>query len=60
MIFLTYIRSWSAYHTAKEKGVELLGENVVEKFKVAWGDDGQKVAMFPIYLGIGRVGNAPM
>ncbi|RDY08726.1 putative methyltransferase [Mucuna pruriens] len=55
---LTYIKSWSAYQTAKEKGVELLGEDIVQKFKVAWGEDGQKVAKFPIYLRIGRVGDA--
>ncbi|WVZ06697.1 hypothetical protein V8G54_020043 [Vigna mungo] len=56
--FLTYIKSWSAYQTAKEKGVELLAENVVQKFKLAWGEDGKRVARFPIYLRIGKVGNA--
>ncbi|KAJ1404190.1 S-adenosyl-L-methionine-dependent methyltransferase [Sesbania bispinosa] len=55
---LTFIRTWSAYQTAKEKGLELLGEDVVEKFKLAWGEDGQKVAKFPIYMRIGRVGDA--
>ncbi|XP_014489733.1 putative methyltransferase DDB_G0268948 [Vigna radiata var. radiata] len=56
--FLTYIKSWSAYQTAKEKGVELLAENVVQKFKLAWGEDGKKVTRFPIYLRMGKVGNA--
>ncbi|XP_047181967.1 putative methyltransferase DDB_G0268948 [Vigna umbellata] len=56
--FLTYIKSWSAYQTAKEKGVELLPENVVQKFKLAWGEDGKKVARFPIYLRMGKVGDA--
>ncbi|KAL2320679.1 hypothetical protein Fmac_029648 [Flemingia macrophylla] len=56
--FLTYIKSWSAYQTAKEKGVELLGEDVIQKFKLAWGEDGQKVAKFPIYLRIGRAWDA--
>lgn len=56
--YLSYIRSGSAYQTAKENGVELLGEDVVEKFKHAWGEDGQKVAKFPVYLRIGRVGDA--
>ncbi|XP_065857022.1 uncharacterized protein [Euphorbia lathyris] len=57
--FLRYLRSWSAYQTAKEKGVELLGEHVVDKFKVAWNQDGQfkKVVTFPVYLKIGKVGN---
>ncbi|KAK7336473.1 hypothetical protein VNO77_17015 [Canavalia gladiata] len=56
--FLTYIKSWSSYQTAKDKGVELLGEDVVQKFKLAWGQDGPKVAKIPIYLRIGRVGDA--
>ncbi|KAK7286697.1 hypothetical protein RJT34_21882 [Clitoria ternatea] len=56
--FFTYIRSWSAYQTAKEKGVELLADDVVEKFKVVWGEDGKKVVKFPIYLRIGRAGEA--
>ncbi|CAJ1913848.1 unnamed protein product [Sphenostylis stenocarpa] len=55
--FLTYLKSWSSYQTAKEKGVELLSEDAVEKFKLAWGEDGKKVAKFPIYLRIGRVGD---
>ncbi|KAE9599770.1 putative S-adenosyl-L-methionine-dependent methyltransferase [Lupinus albus] len=55
--YLGYIRSWSAYQTAKDKGVELLGEDIVEKFKVAWGENEPKVAKFPLYLRIGRVGD---
>lgn len=56
--FLTYIKSWSAYQTAKGKGVELLGEGVVQRFKLAWGEDDKKIAKFPVYLRIGRVRNA--
>ena len=56
--FLTYIRSWSAYQTAKQKGVELLGEDVVKKLKLAWGEDAKKIVKFPVYLRIGKVGNA--
>ncbi|KAG5555838.1 hypothetical protein RHGRI_006478 [Rhododendron griersonianum] len=58
--FLTYIRSWSAYQTAKDKGVELLSEDAVESFKRAWGEDGvdQKVVKAPVYLRIGKVGNS--
>ncbi|KAF2289298.1 hypothetical protein GH714_034286 [Hevea brasiliensis] len=57
--YFTYLRSWSAYQTAKEKGVDLLRDDVVEKFKNAWNEDGQdrKVVKFPIYLKIGKVGN---
>ncbi|XP_061367583.1 uncharacterized protein LOC133310636 [Gastrolobium bilobum] len=56
--FLAYIKSWSAYHVAKEKGVELLGEDVVEKLKLSWGEDGKRVAKCQVYLRIGRVGDA--
>lgn len=56
--FFMYLRSWSAYQTAKEKGIDLLGEDVVEGFKRAWSEDGndQKVVTFPVYLRIGKVG----
>ncbi|KAL2317459.1 hypothetical protein Fmac_031335 [Flemingia macrophylla] len=56
--FLTYIKSWSAYQTAKAKGVELLGEDMLQKFKLAWGEDGQIVAKLSIYLRIGSAENA--
>lgn len=58
--FLTYQRSSSAYQTAIEKGVELLRDDVVEGFKSAWIEDGSllKVARFPVYLRIGKVGDA--
>uniref|UniRef100_A0A5B7B291 Putative embryo-abundant family protein n=1 Tax=Davidia involucrata TaxID=16924 RepID=A0A5B7B291_DAVIN len=57
--FFTYIRSWSAYQTAREKGVELLRDDVIEDFKRAWSVDGndQKIVKFPVHLRIGKVGN---
>lgn len=57
--YFTYLKSWSAYQTAKEKGVDLLRDDVVEKFKNAWNEDGhdKKVVKFPVYLKIGKVGN---
>ncbi|KAA8518022.1 hypothetical protein F0562_015497 [Nyssa sinensis] len=57
--FFTYIRSWSAYHTAQEKGVELLRDDVIGDFKRAWSEDGngQKVVKFPVHLRIGKVGD---
>ncbi|XP_008240724.1 PREDICTED: putative methyltransferase DDB_G0268948 [Prunus mume] len=57
--FFTYIRSWSAYQTAKEKGVELLSDDVIAAFREAWNDggDGNKAVKFPVNLRIGRVGN---
>lgn len=54
--FIMYLKSWSAYNTAKEKGVELLTNEVLDKFKNAW-DCGEKLVRFPIYLRIGKVGN---
>ncbi|XP_073150874.1 uncharacterized protein [Henckelia pumila] len=58
--YFTYLRSWSAYQTAKEKGVELLRDEVVEDFKRTWNEDGkmEKVVTFPVYLRIGKVGSS--
>ncbi|XP_068661061.1 uncharacterized protein [Aristolochia californica] len=55
--FLTYVRSWSAYQTAKEKGMELLKEEVIQDFQRAWGGDGSalKLVKFPVHLRIGRI-----
>ncbi|XP_002531495.2 putative methyltransferase DDB_G0268948 [Ricinus communis] len=57
--YFTYLRSWSAYQTAKERGVDLLKDEVTKEFKNAWNKDGEdkKVVKFPIYLRIGKVGN---
>ncbi|KAJ4780411.1 S-adenosyl-L-methionine-dependent methyltransferases superfamily protein [Rhynchospora pubera] len=56
--FLTYIRSWSSYQTAKKKGVEMLSDETVADFMKAWGSDGEEVktVKFPIFLKIGKVG----
>ncbi|GLT28050.1 hypothetical protein SLA2020_030070 [Shorea laevis] len=56
--YITYLKSWSAYPRAKEKGIELLGADVMEDFRRGWNvdGDGQKLARFPIYLRIGKVG----
>ncbi|CAN8284716.1 unnamed protein product [Cochlearia groenlandica] len=56
--FMTYLRSSSAYQTAKEKGVELLNAEMEEEFVDSWKKDGKekKIVMFPIYLLIGKVG----
>ncbi|XP_077241659.1 uncharacterized protein LOC143882120 [Tasmannia lanceolata] len=58
-VYLTYIRSWSAYQLALEKGVELLSEEVIEDFRRAWGEDGSspKLVRFPVHLRIGKVVN---
>ncbi|TXG70166.1 hypothetical protein EZV62_005101 [Acer yangbiense] len=39
--YFTYLRSWSAYQTAKDKGVELLTDDVIDNFKRTWNEDGQ-------------------
>ncbi|XP_021908562.1 putative methyltransferase DDB_G0268948, partial [Carica papaya] len=54
--FFTYLRSWSAYQTAKDVGVELLTDGVIEEFKRGSGR-GKKLVRFPVYLRIGKVGN---
>lgn len=55
--YFTYIKSWSAYQTAKDNGVELLDEDTVRAFADAWGDDrGEvKTVRYPIFLRIGKV-----
>lgn len=55
--FLTYVRSWSAYQTALEKGVDLLDEAAEAEFRRAWGVDAAaaRLVRFPVYLRIGRV-----
>ncbi|CAI9099710.1 OLC1v1036570C1 [Oldenlandia corymbosa var. corymbosa] len=53
-----YIRSWSSYQTAKQKGVELLNNDVVKEFSAAWNEDGEseKAVTSPVHLKIGKVG----
>ncbi|KAH7667388.1 S-adenosyl-L-methionine-dependent methyltransferase protein [Dioscorea alata] len=55
--YMTYIRSWSAYQTAKGKGVELLTEEVVDELVKAWGGhwEGVKAVKYPIFLRIGKI-----
>ncbi|KAK4757364.1 hypothetical protein SAY87_018665 [Trapa incisa] len=56
--FFTYMRSSSAYQTAKERGVELLDGEMAGRFERAWNErgEGPKTVKFPVYLRIGRVG----
>ncbi|WOH12487.1 hypothetical protein DCAR_0831991 [Daucus carota subsp. sativus] len=50
-------QSWSSYQTAKDKGVELLNDRVIEEFARAWNEDGtqSKTVVFPVHLRIGKV-----
>lgn len=52
------VKSWSAYKAAKGDGVEFLSDDVVEEFTSTWNEDGksQKLATYPIYLRMGKVG----
>jgi SAM-dependent methyltransferase len=57
--YLAYTKSASAYQTARDKGVELVTDDVFEEFKGAWNEDGndKKIVKFPIYLRMGKVGS---
>ncbi|XP_010517625.1 PREDICTED: putative methyltransferase DDB_G0268948 isoform X2 [Camelina sativa] len=56
--YMTYLRSTSAYQTAKEKGLEILTAEMEGEFADSWKEDGieKKIVRFPIHLLIGRVG----
>ena len=58
--YLMYVKSISAYQTAKEKGAEIPWEEYDERLKNAWFEDGccVKIARYPILLRIGKVGDA--
>ncbi|XP_058204524.1 uncharacterized protein LOC131318630 [Rhododendron vialii] len=60
--YLAYTISGSAYQTARDKGVELLSDDVIEEFKEAWNEDGndKKVVKFPTYLRMGKVGESKL
>ena len=46
---LGMLRSWSAVVTAKEKGVNLLSEDVVQELERVWG--GSKLVRHVVYKG---------
>jgi len=54
--YLGWLKSSSALTAAREKGVELLNESVLRKFREAWGDENKiYTCKYPIYLLAGRV-----
>ncbi|MFS7905694.1 putative methyltransferase type 11, S-adenosyl-L-methionine-dependent methyltransferase [Helianthus anomalus] len=57
--FLTYVRLWSAYQTAKVNGVELLSEGVIEEFRKAWKEDAnvEKSVTYLVYLQTRKAGD---
>lgn len=57
--YLAYTMSGHAYQKARDKGVELLTDDVIEEFMGAWNEDGddRRVVKFPVYLRMGKVGS---
>ncbi|EEF44621.1 hypothetical protein RCOM_0968060 [Ricinus communis] len=52
---LVLLRSGSAINTAKDQGVDLLFENVVEGFEITWGGSGVIRTAFKTYTIAGKV-----
>ncbi|GLJ32731.1 hypothetical protein SUGI_0658930 [Cryptomeria japonica] len=49
--YLGLLKSWSAVVTAREKGVELLSDDVLGAFKEAWGDEPAiRTCTYEVYL----------
>ncbi|KAJ6822453.1 putative methyltransferase [Iris pallida] len=55
--YFTYLRSWSAYQTARRRGFELLSDDLLADFERAWGGDRKvvKAVRYRIFLRIGKV-----
>jgi len=54
--FLGMVKSWSAIVTAKEKGVELLSEEVVKELENAWGGSNLvRSVVYKAFMLVGRV-----
>ncbi|CAH0392227.1 unnamed protein product [Bemisia tabaci] len=57
--YFVFLKSRFAYQKAKDRGVELLNQEMIEEFRRAWSADGNadsKSVRWPVYLRIGRVG----
>ncbi|WCJ38451.1 S-adenosyl-L-methionine-dependent methyltransferases superfamily protein [Euphorbia peplus] len=54
--FIGLIKSWSAVSIAKEKGVDLLNQHVIEGFETAWGGSHMlRNVIFKTYMLAGKV-----
>ncbi|XP_010547857.1 PREDICTED: putative methyltransferase DDB_G0268948 [Tarenaya hassleriana] len=54
---LRMLRSWSSVETAKQKGVDLLPENVVKELETAWGGVGLvRTVVYKSFMLVGTVG----
>ncbi|KAJ7546913.1 hypothetical protein O6H91_08G060500 [Diphasiastrum complanatum] len=54
--FLMYFKSWSAFQTALDKGINLLNEEVMKAFADAWGNvEELRTVTWPVYVLIGAV-----
>lgn len=53
--FIGFLRSWQPAMKAKEKGVELINEDLITKFEEAWGDKNQvKDVFYKAHMIVGK------
>ncbi|XP_010427085.1 PREDICTED: putative methyltransferase DDB_G0268948 [Camelina sativa] len=54
--FIGFLRSWQPAMKAKEKGVELINEDLMTKFEEAWGDENQvKDVFYKAHMIVGKI-----
>ncbi|XP_010504207.1 PREDICTED: uncharacterized protein LOC104781277 [Camelina sativa] len=54
--FIGFLRSWQPAMKAKEKGVELINEDLITKFEEAWGDENQvKDVFYKAHMLVGKI-----
>ncbi|KAL1195905.1 hypothetical protein V5N11_027763 [Cardamine amara subsp. amara] len=54
--FIGFLKSWQPAMKAKEKGVELINEDLITKFEKAWGDESQvKDIFFKTHMIVGKI-----
>lgn len=54
--FIGFLRSWQPAMKAKEKGVELINEDLITKFEEAWGDETQvKDVFYKAHMIVGKI-----
>jgi len=55
--YVGWLKSSSAVTAAREKGIDLMNESVLRKFREAWGGESKTyTCKYPLYLLAGRVG----
>ncbi|XP_018481560.2 methyltransferase ptaI isoform X1 [Raphanus sativus] len=54
--FIGFLRSWQPAMKAKEQGVELVNEDLINKFEEAWGDENQvKDVFYKAHMIVGKI-----